>query len=159
MHNLVSARDLVRLLHSLGGEPELLALLERNAFRVDLAAGLPPGTRIAFKNGWVPGARHSVGLVHPQDCPPYLIAVCYTGPLASGEDRTDPAARLLARVSAAVWRRRHELAAREPTRELPREPTRELAAVRPPAARLRAAGGTAVSTAGRARGRRRGCRP
>ncbi|MEV7934854.1 serine hydrolase [Kitasatospora sp. NPDC088264] len=110
VHNLVSARDLVRLLHSLGGEPELLALLERNAFRVDLAAGLPPGTRIAFKNGWVPGARHSVGLVHPQDCPPYLIAVCYTGPLASGEDRTDPAARLLARVSAAVWRRRHELA-------------------------------------------------
>lgn len=87
----------------------MLALLERNAFRVDLAAGLPPGTRIAFKNGWVPGARHSVGLVHPEDCPPYLIAVCYTGPLASGEDRTDPAARLLARVSAAVWERRGQI--------------------------------------------------
>ncbi|MER6304089.1 serine hydrolase [Kitasatospora sp. NPDC001539] len=106
VHNLVSARDLVRLLHSLADEPELLALLEHNSFRVDLAAGLPPGTRIAFKNGWIPGVRHCVGLVHPYDCPPYLIAVCYTGPLASGADRGDPAARLLARVSAAVWKRR-----------------------------------------------------
>ncbi|MEV7777095.1 serine hydrolase [Kitasatospora sp. NPDC088351] len=112
VHNRVSALDLVRLLRSLAGEPELLALLERNAFRVDLAAGLPPGTRIAFKNGWSPGVRHGVGLVHPGDCPPYLLAVCYTGPLASGEDETaaDPAARLLARISAAVWERRREIA-------------------------------------------------
>ncbi|MER7765471.1 serine hydrolase [Kitasatospora sp. NPDC096140] len=109
VNNLVSARDLVRLLHSLAGEPELLALLEDNDFRVDLAAGLPPSTRIAFKNGWIPGARHCVGLVHPYDCPPYLLAVCYTGPLANGADRADPAARLLARISAAVWRRRHEI--------------------------------------------------
>ncbi|MFJ9691213.1 serine hydrolase [Kitasatospora sp. NPDC101183] len=106
VHNRVSARDLVRLLRSLADEPELLAVLERNDFRVDLAAGLPPGTRIAFKNGWVAGSRHCVGLVHPPDCPPYLLAVCYTGPLADGSDRTDPAARLLARVSAAVWERR-----------------------------------------------------
>ncbi|MFI9156331.1 serine hydrolase [Kitasatospora aureofaciens] len=112
VHNRVSARDLVRLLRSLADEPELLALLERNHFRVDLAAGLPPGTRIAFKNGWIPGARHCVGLVHPYDCPPYLIAVCYTGPLASGADRDDPAARLLARVSAAVWKRREEITPR-----------------------------------------------
>ncbi|MFF2042526.1 serine hydrolase [Kitasatospora sp. NPDC058170] len=109
VHNRVSALDLVRLLQSLAGEPELLALLERNAFRVDLAAGLPPGTRIAFKNGWIPGVRNSVGLVRPEDCAPYLIAVCYTGPLASGADEADPAARLVARISAAVWERRAEL--------------------------------------------------
>ncbi|MFD0274379.1 serine hydrolase [Kitasatospora sp. NPDC127111] len=113
VHNRVSALDLVRLLQSLAEEPELLALLERNAFRVDLAAGLPPGTRVAFKNGWFPGVRHSVGLVSPEDCPPYLLAVCYTGPLASGEDahEDDPAARLVARISAEVWRRRHDIAA------------------------------------------------
>ncbi|MEE1822739.1 class A beta-lactamase-related serine hydrolase [Streptomyces sp. BE20] len=116
LHNRVTARDLVRLLQSLDGEPELLALLERNAFRVDLAAGLPPGTRVAFKNGWFPGVRHSVGLVHPDDCPPYLLAVCYTGPLASGADEAeaDPAARLVARISAEVWRRRHAVT-RTPT--------------------------------------------
>ncbi|MFE7559332.1 serine hydrolase [Kitasatospora sp. NPDC057500] len=111
VHNRVTARDLVRLVQSLDGEPDLLDLLERNAFRVDLAAGLPPGTRVAFKNGWFPGVRHCVGLVRPDDCPPYLLAVCYTGPLASGADGAaeDPAARLLARVSAAVWERRHAI--------------------------------------------------
>ncbi|MBD0671551.1 serine hydrolase [Streptomyces sp. CBMA156] len=112
VHNRVSAHDLVRLLRSLAGEPELLALLERNEFRVDLAAGLPADTRIAFKNGWFPGVRLSVGLVQSADCPPYLIAVCYTGPLADGTDRTDPAARLIARISKAVWDRRDQITGR-----------------------------------------------
>ncbi|GAA3023049.1 hypothetical protein GCM10010519_59740 [Streptomyces lactacystinicus] len=109
VHNRVSARDLVRLLRSLADEPELLGLLECNEFRVDLAAGLPSNTRIAFKNGWIPGTRLGVGLVQAADCPPYLIAVCYTGPLADGTDRTDPAARLLARISKAVWDRRDQI--------------------------------------------------
>ncbi|GAA1259220.1 hypothetical protein GCM10009665_56680 [Kitasatospora nipponensis] len=109
VHNRVTAADLVRLLESL--EPDLLALLERNTWRVDLAAGLPEGTRIAFKNGWIPGARHSAAVVHPHDTPPYVIAVCYSGPLASGRDEyeNDPAARLLARISAGVWARRRDL--------------------------------------------------
>ncbi|GAA2835002.1 hypothetical protein GCM10010441_69360 [Kitasatospora paracochleata] len=108
IHNRVTAADLVRLLRSL--EPELLSLLERNAWRVDLAAGLPEGTRIAFKNGWIPEVRNSAGIVYPDDAPPYVIAVCYTGPLASGRDayEHDPAARLLARLSARAWARRGE---------------------------------------------------
>ncbi|MFE9426480.1 serine hydrolase [Kitasatospora sp. NPDC006697] len=106
-HNRVSALDLVRLLESL--EPELLALLEHNAHRVDLAAGLPPGTRLAGKNGWLPGTRNSAALIHPPDAPPYVLAVCYTGPLANGEDVDDPSARLLARLSARAWARRHDL--------------------------------------------------
>ncbi|MFQ6198571.1 serine hydrolase [Streptomyces sp. NPDC000405] len=108
VHNRVSARDLVRLLESL--EPEVLALLEHNVHRVDIAAGLPPGTRLAGKNGWFPGLRHSAAVVHPTDAPPYVLAVCYTGPLANGRAADDPAARLLARLSAGVWRHRHALA-------------------------------------------------
>ncbi|MFI2606576.1 serine hydrolase [Kitasatospora sp. NPDC018619] len=122
VHNRVTARDLVRLLRSLAGEPELLALLECNEFRVDLAAGLPANTRIAFKNGWIPGTRLGVGLVQAADCPPYLIAVCYTGPLADGTDRTDPAARLLARVSRAVWDRRDQIS--RPAPVVPAAPLR-----------------------------------
>ncbi|MEU1783082.1 serine hydrolase [Streptomyces abikoensis] len=108
VRNLITAGDLVRLLESL--EPELLALLEGNVHRVDLAAGLPPGTRLAGKNGWFPGVRHSAAVVHPPDAGPYTIAVCYTGPLANGEDVDDPAARLLARISAQAWEARHALA-------------------------------------------------
>ncbi|WP_329561531.1 serine hydrolase [Kitasatospora sp. NBC_01266] len=105
--NQVTARDLVRLLESLDAAE--LAVLEGNAHRVDLAAGLPPGTRTAFKNGWFPGVRHCVALIHPQDAAPYTLAVCYTGPLASGRTVGDPAAGLLARISAGVWERRGEL--------------------------------------------------
>ncbi|WP_327067846.1 class A beta-lactamase-related serine hydrolase [Kitasatospora sp. NBC_01250] len=112
VRNEVTALDLLRLVRSL--EPEPLGLLERNTWRVDLAAGLPPGTRIAFKNGWFTGVRHSVGLVRPPDTAPYLLAVCYTGPLASGDAEGDPAAALLARLSARAWARRHELAGGRP---------------------------------------------
>ncbi|MGK5636984.1 serine hydrolase [Streptomyces sp. URMC 126] len=108
LQNLVTARDLAALLDSL--EPEVLALLEHNAHGVDLAAGLPPGTRLAGKNGWITGLRHSAAVVYPPDTPPYTIAVCYTGPLGSGDDVDDPAARLLARISAGVWRSRHRIA-------------------------------------------------
>ncbi|AEW93178.1 MULTISPECIES: serine hydrolase [Streptomycetaceae] len=108
-HNRVTAADLARLLSSL--EPRTLRLLERNTWRVDLAAGLPPGTRIAFKNGWFPGVRHCAAVIRPGDAEPYVLVVCYTGPLASGDDVADPAAGLLARISARAWRRRHELAA------------------------------------------------
>ncbi|WP_369358314.1 serine hydrolase [Streptomyces sp. cg2] len=106
--NRVTAHDLIRLLASL--EPEVLARLEHNVHAVDLAAGLPPGTRLAGKNGWVDGARHSAAVVHPPDAPPYVLAVCYTGPLADGQDTGDPAARLLARLSSRVWDCRHRLA-------------------------------------------------
>ncbi|MFK0296243.1 serine hydrolase [Streptomyces sp. NPDC090442] len=106
--NTVTAHDLLRLLESL--EPAVLAQLEHNAHAVDLAAGLPPGTRLASKNGWVEGVRHGAAVIHPPDAPPYVLAVCYTGPLANGQDTDDPAARLLARLSFRVWARRHRLA-------------------------------------------------
>lgn len=105
VRNRVTAADLVRLLESL--EPEVLGLLEGNVHRVDLAAGLPPRSRLASKNGWFPGVRHCAAVVYPQDAEPYTIAVCYTGPLANGHDVDDPAARLLARISARVWAGRH----------------------------------------------------
>ncbi|GAB2724156.1 serine hydrolase [Nocardia thraciensis] len=102
--NQVTAAGLARLLLAL--RPEELTVLERNAFRDDLPAGLPAGARIAVKNSWGRRLRHSGALVFPPDAPPYALAVCYTGPLANGRAVGDPAARLLARVSTQVWSRR-----------------------------------------------------
>lgn len=107
IRNVVTARDLVRLLGSL--EPEVLAALEHNAYGIDLAAGLPPGTRLASKNGWITGVRDCVAVIYPADAEPYTLAVCYTGPLGNGADLGDPAAGLLARISARVWAFRHEI--------------------------------------------------
>ena len=72
----------------------------------DLAAGLPPGVRIAHKNGWVTGIRHGAGVVFPDDAPPYAIAVCTTTDLPDAQ-----ACALVARVSATAWSARHRLAA------------------------------------------------
>ncbi|MER6595411.1 serine hydrolase [Micromonospora purpureochromogenes] len=125
--NLVTAADLAALLGGLvtgAARPGPLAspaacaamtdVLLAQEHREDLAAGLPEGTRIAHKNGWVRGVRHGAGVVLPDDAPPYVIVVCTTTDLAdggaTGEEVEDDACRLIAEVSAAVWAARHDLA-------------------------------------------------
>lgn len=88
----------------------MLDVLFAQERREDLAAGLPPGTRIAHKNGWVHGVRHGAGVVFPDDAPPFVIAVCTTTPLADGDDGDrDAACELIARVASQAWAGRHLL--------------------------------------------------
>ncbi|MFI7073846.1 serine hydrolase [Micromonospora sediminicola] len=125
--NLVTATDLAALLGELAlganrpgplaspaGCAAMLDVLVAQEHREDLAAGLPDGTRIAHKNGWVRGVRHGAGVVFPDDAPPYAVVVCTTTDLADGgadgEQVEDDACRLIAHVSARVWDARHELA-------------------------------------------------
>ncbi|SCL18933.1 beta-lactamase class A [Micromonospora pallida] len=120
--NLVTAADLAALLGALAlgaTRPGSLAtptscatmldVLCAQQIRDDLPAGLPTGVRIAHKNGWVTGVRHGVGVVLPDDAPPYVLAVCTTTDLARGQDSDDDACRLLADISAQVWAARHDL--------------------------------------------------
>jgi beta-lactamase class A len=124
--NLVTAPDLAALLGALAtgastpgrlaspaGCTAMLDVLLAQEHREDLAAGLPEGTPIAHKNGWVRGVRHGAGVVFPDDAPPYLIVVCTTTDLAdggpSGEEIEDDACRLIAHISAQVWATRHRL--------------------------------------------------
>jgi beta-lactamase class A len=105
--NTVSAVDVSRLLAG-ATESELAPLLAQERTE-DLAAGLPPGTRVAHKNGWVRGLRHAAGLVFPDDAPPFVLAVCTTTPLAVNEP-DDEACRLIRTVATAAWADRHGLA-------------------------------------------------
>lgn len=110
--NLVTAADLARLLTAIATGTlasstaceQMLNVLLSQEFTEDLAAGLPPGTRIAHKNGWVDNIRHGVGVVYPADAPPYTIAVCTTTDLPA-----DDATRLVASISAAAWNDRDQL--------------------------------------------------
>jgi len=119
--NLVTAADLAALLGAIAaGAPSpspiaspascraMLDVLLAQECAEDLAAGLPAGTRIAHKNGWIDGVRHGVGVVFPDDAPPYALAVCTTTPLAVN-DADDEACRLLARVATASWADRQRL--------------------------------------------------
>ncbi|MBE1492182.1 serine hydrolase [Plantactinospora soyae] len=121
LDNQVTAADLAGLLGGIARSrlagpatcADMLDVLFRQERGEDLAAGLPPGTRIAHKNGWVRGVRHGAGVVFPDDAPPYAVVVCTTatpggdGDADSGRD--DDACRLIARISAMVWATRHRL--------------------------------------------------
>ncbi len=104
--NEVTAADLAALFSALhtgrlaspAGSAAMLDVLSAQECRDDLHRGLPEGTRVALKNGWVTGERHSSALVYPPDAPPYLLAVCTTGDVPDGE-----ACALLGRIAAASW--------------------------------------------------------
>jgi beta-lactamase class A len=112
--NLVTAADLAALLGALhlgtvagpAACAEMLDVLAAQEWRQDLAAGLPAGVRVAHKNGWMTGVRHSAGLVYPPDAPPYVIAVCTTACGALSDHYDERACGLIARVSAAAWAER-----------------------------------------------------
>jgi len=110
--NEVTAADLAALMSSLTmGEladpertAEMLGVLCAQEYLDDFAQGLPPGTRMASKNGWVTGVRHSVAVIYPGDAAPYVLSVCTTG------DLPDPqACEMLGQLARASWRLRKEL--------------------------------------------------
>lgn len=115
--NLVTAADLAALLGAIENgtiaSPASCAAMRDTLLAQecveDLAAGLPPGTRVAHKNGWVTGVRHGAGIVYPADAAPFVLVVCLTTPLARNE-HTDDACQLVARIAAAAWSDRHALA-------------------------------------------------
>ncbi|GIG89860.1 serine hydrolase [Plantactinospora endophytica] len=122
LDNQVTAADLAGLLGGIARSriaspaacAAMLDVLLAQERREDLAAGLPPGTRIAHKNGWVRGVRHGAGVVFPDDAPPYALVVCTSvSPDREGgrigDERDELARRLIARISALVWAARHRL--------------------------------------------------
>jgi beta-lactamase class A len=118
--NLVTAADLAALLSAIARNDTLLSgpetcaamldLLFAQEMRDDVPAGLPPGTRIAHKNGWITGIRHNAAVIYPPDADPYTLVCCTTTPLARSESGDkDEACALLARIAAASWQDRHRL--------------------------------------------------
>lgn len=106
LDNLVTVDDLAALFTTIERRTaasaascaEMLDVLAAQEHRVDLAKGVPDGVRVAHKNGWIPGARHSAGLVYPPDAAPYVVSVC-----TSAID-DEAACALITRVSDVAWR-------------------------------------------------------
>lgn len=105
--NTVTAVGLARVLGAIAAGAvaspadcaEMLDVLRAQEWRDDIVRGLPPGTRVAHKNGWVEGVRHSVALIEPDDADPYLLAICTT----AAELSADASLHLLAEIAAASW--------------------------------------------------------
>ena len=112
MSNLVTAADLAVVLGAIAtGIParaascaEMLAALADNENLDNVPAGLPAGTYVAHKDGWVEGVAHDAALVRPTDAPPYVLAVCTTAALSEAAGW-----ELIADISRASWSDRHSL--------------------------------------------------
>jgi beta-lactamase class A len=110
LDNLVTAADLAHVM--LGVAARTLAeertceqveeILARQQYRDQIPAGVPAGTYVANKTGWVTGVAHDVALVRPADRPPYVLVVCTSIDLP--EER---AARLIAAISRCAWEEWH----------------------------------------------------
>jgi beta-lactamase class A len=106
LDNLVTAQDLglvmcgvaAGTLASPGTCAEVEEVLSAQEHRDQIPAGLPAGTRVANKTGWVDGITHDVALVRPEDRPPYVLAVCTTVDAPEAE-----ATALIKDISALVW--------------------------------------------------------
>jgi beta-lactamase class A len=107
MNNTTTARDLGMLLAALAldraASPvschEMLAILGRQHFNEGIPAGLPPGTRVEHKTGWIGAVvYHDAAIVRPATGAPYVLVVLTAGFKADGV-----AHALVADVSRMVY--------------------------------------------------------
>lgn len=108
LNNQTSARDLATLLEAIelgkAASPErcreMIEILARQEFNDEIPAGLPSGTRVAHKTGWITGVSHDAALVYPPGRRPYVLVV-----LTRGIPERPVAQKLIADVSRLVWER------------------------------------------------------
>ncbi len=107
LNNTTTARDLGVLLAALAQHraasaaacDSMLAILSRQEFREGIPAGVPPGTRVAHKTGWIGGVvYHDAAIVYPRRGGAYVLVVL------TGGIKTDSVAyNLVADLSRMVY--------------------------------------------------------
>jgi len=106
LNNQTSAQDLAVLLEAIetgkaasqAGSREMIDILAKQEFNDEIPAGLPPGTRVAHKTGWITGVTHDAALVYPPGRKPYVLVV-----LTKGIRERPVAQKLIADISRLVW--------------------------------------------------------
>src|SRR5205809_2397192 len=107
LNNTTTARDLGILLAAIANETaasarscrDMLAILARQHFNEGIPAGLPPGTRVYHKTGWVGEVvYHDAALVERSDGRRYVLVV-----LTGGIQKDEDAYRLVSDVSRLVY--------------------------------------------------------
>ena len=54
-------------------------ILLRQEFSAEIPAGLPVGTKVAHKTGWITGVLHDAAIVYPANRKPYVLVVLTRG--------------------------------------------------------------------------------
>ena len=87
LNNTTTARDLATLLTAIdagtAASPAsceaMRDVLLRQEFNDEIPAGLPPGTRVAHKTGFITGVLHDAAVVYPAHRKPYVLVVLTRG--------------------------------------------------------------------------------
>ena len=83
LNNTTTARDLAVLLEAIetgraasrASCDAMRDILLRQEFSAEIPAGLPPGTRVAHKTGWINGVLHDAAIVYQPNRKPYVLVV------------------------------------------------------------------------------------
>jgi beta-lactamase class A len=73
-------------------------ILLHQEFNDEIPAGLPPGTPVAHKTGWITGVLHDAAIVYPANRKPYVLVV-----LTRNIPDDKVARRLIADLSRIVY--------------------------------------------------------
>jgi beta-lactamase class A len=87
LNNRTTARDLGVLLEAIetgraasrSSCDAMRDILLRQEFSAEIPAGLPPGTKVAHKTGWITGVLHDAAIVYPRNQKPYVLVVLTRG--------------------------------------------------------------------------------
>lgn len=106
LNNTTTARDLGILMAAIAQDgaasPAACAtmreILERQEFNTEIPAGLPPGTRVAHKTGWITATTHDAAIIYPPNRAPYVLVI-----LTRNIPKREVAQQLMADLSRVVW--------------------------------------------------------
>jgi len=77
---------------------EIVGILADQEFDQGIPSGVPTGTRVANKTGWITAIHHDGAIVYPPGRPPYVLVV-----LTRGIEDSEVANALIRDLSAIVW--------------------------------------------------------
>jgi beta-lactamase class A len=106
LNNVTTARGLGKLLAALErgdvasgwATAAMIETLLRQEFNEEIPAGLPPGTRVAHKTGWITATTHDAAIVYREGQPPFVLVIL----TRAIPDRAD-AQRLMADLARITW--------------------------------------------------------
>ena len=106
LNNTTSARDLGVLMAALAQDRAASAsacramreILLKQEFNEEIPAGLPKGTPVAHKTGWITATTHDAAIVYPPGRAPYVLVI-----LTRAIPDRAVAQRLMADISREVW--------------------------------------------------------